>query len=370
MPFTWGRAIPLPSAPAVGSRAEHAPSSLLALAALICVPGPARAECEAASADVSWVRGPGAETCPTAAEIRSEVARRLGRSIGAPGEGKAIEVTVEKTGDGWAARIVAAGCGGERAVRELTSAAPTCEAIASAAVLVIALAVDPQAALAPPPAPAETDSPVPPAPTVAAVAPPAAPVRPRRPPPAEAPAPAPVAAAPDPGVETRLTLRGVGAAGLLPAFAPGIAWSGEWRFSRWLSASTGLLFLPEQPARDPTFAFGMTAGWAGACSDVFQLAGRLAAGPCVRFLAGTIHAVVRTHPSIVGSGPGQRAWAGASAGGRVLVRVAGPLLVEAGVEALAPFTRHAFELRDAPEPVFLQPPITALLYIGAGLAFP
>lgn len=347
----------------------------------------AQAECPAASADVSWVRLAGAESCPGAAAIRGEVARRIGQAIGSPGDGKIVEAVVQGSPGRWSVRIATSGCGTDPAVREIESDAPTCEPISSAAVLVIALAIDPGAALAPPappassaapaaapaassaapaPAPAASDS-TPPAPP-----PTASPGPPQRPPATRPRPPAGARAAPSvpaPSVETRFTLRGLATFGLLPAAAPGIAWSSEWRIPPWLVLSTGVFYLPEQPAEDPTFAFGMTAGWAGLCADFLRV-WRITIAPCARLLGGAIHAVVRTHPTIVGTDPGQRAWAGASLGARAAARIAGPVQVELGSDVIAPITRHEFGLRDDPEPIFLQPPVTLALFAGIGVAFP
>lgn len=354
----------------------HRPAALAALAVtpLLAGGGTAYAECVPTSADLSWVRLSGAEGCPGAAAIRAEVVRRIGKDIGSPGEGKVIEAVVERLEGRWSVRIATSGCGAERTVRELTSDAPTCEPLASAAVLVIALTVDPGAALAPPVPPRgnKTDSiqaSAPGAPTPAAPPPDATTKPARRPAPERPPAAPDARTTPPPGIETRVTWRGLLAMGLLPGVAPGLAWSAEWRIPPWLVVSSGLFHLPEQPAPDPTFAFGMTAGWVGLCGDLLRFS-RIEVAPCARFLAGSIHAVVRTHPTIIGTGPGQRAWAGASAGARLGARIAGPVRAEVGADLIVPITRHAFVLRDEPEPVFLQPEVTGAIYLGVGVAFP
>ena len=132
--------------------------------------------------------------------------------------------------------------------------------------------------------------------------------------------------------------------------------------------TSGLSWLPEQRAADPTFAFGMTAGWMGACADLLR-SRAVSLGPCGRILAGAIHAVLYTDPEVTPTDPGARAWVGVGAGARIAVRVLGPLRVEAGLDLVAPLTRHAFTLKDAPEPAFLQPPVTGTLFLGAGLGF-
>ncbi|UQA56756.1 hypothetical protein [Polyangium aurulentum] len=332
-------------------------SLALVVAALSFTASPAHAECAREAADVSWVRLAGAEACPDAGAIRTEVARRLGTEIGAKGEGRSIEAVVEGKPGAYSARIHIRGCGAPEAERTITSEAATCTPIANAATLVIALAIDPEAALRPP---AEEPAPTPPKP--APTPPKATPPKPRAAP-EIAPAPPP-----EPRVETAVTLRGLATVGLLPKVAPGVAWSAEWRPHPIFVVTSGLSWLPEQRADDPTFAFGMTAGWVGACADLLRTT-NVSLGPCARILAGAIHAVLYTDPEVTPTDPGARAWVGLGAGARVAVRVVGPLRVEAGLDLVAPLTRHAFSLRDASAPVFLQPPLTGALFLGAGVAF-
>src|SRR5262245_29303542 len=83
----------------------------LIVAAGALIPGAARADCAREATDLSWVRMSGAESCPPAASVRADVARRLGKEIGAPGEGRAIEVVVRGRPGEWSAEIRTRGCG-------------------------------------------------------------------------------------------------------------------------------------------------------------------------------------------------------------------------------------------------------------------
>ena len=367
-----------------GARTQAGPlprgASALLVASLALIPAAARAECVPGAADVSWVRLEGAESCPTAARIRAEVARRLETTIGGPGEGRSIDVVVQGGPGSWTAKIRTRGCGAPEAVREIASKSLTCEAITNAATLVIALAIDPVAALraprgadAPPASARAADAPTPAAPaassalTAPAMAPAAAPWQPApaRPPLDRVPAISPPAA---PHVETTVSVRGLATAGLLPAVGLGLAWSAEWTVTPLLTLTTGLAWLPERRTADPTYGFGMTAGWVGACAEVLRLRS-VVLGPCGRLLAGTIDAVLYTNPAVTPTAPGGRAWGGLGAGLRLAVRVVGPLRAEAGVDLLAPLTRHAFALANPTRPIFQQPPVTGALSLGAGVSF-
>lgn len=331
--------------------------------ALALHPASARAECSPGAADVSWVRLEGAEICPTAARIRADVARRLEIEIGGRGEGRSIDAVVQGGPGRWTAQIRTRGCESPEAVREITSKALTCDSIASAATLMIALAIDPSAALRPP---RIAEEPLPPA---------------RRAPdllPLPLPAPLPLSpprerlpatpALPTAHVETTVTLRGLATAGLLPVVGAGVAWSAEWSVTPLLTLTSGLAWIPERRMADPTYGFSMTAGWIGACAELLRRRS-VALGPCGLLLAGAIDAVLYTNPAVTPTAPGSRAWGGLGAGLRLAVRAVGPLRVEAGVDLVAPLTRHAFALENPTRPIFQQPPVTGSLFLGAGVAF-
>ncbi|MFT3770423.1 MAG: hypothetical protein QM820_33770 [Minicystis sp.] len=349
--------------------AQGSSCALLGAALALC-PAAARAECLPGAADVSWVRLEGAESCPAAARIRADVARRVGTAVGGPGEGRSIDAVVQGGPGRWTAQIRTRGCGAEEAVREITSKAPTCEPIASAATLVIALAIDPSAALGPPRA---AEAPAPAAPRLPPFPPPAPPqLPPPWPPqaPVAAPPPAPVAAPPPPTarVEATVTLRGLATVGLLPVIGLGLALSAEWSVTPLVTVTTDLAWLPERRMANPTYGFGMTVGSMGACLEVLRFT-TVSLGPCGRVLGGAIDAVLYTNPAITPVAPGQRAWAGLGVGARLAVRVVGPLRAEAGLDAIAPLTRYAFALEKPATPVFQQPPVTGALFLGAGVTF-
>lgn len=98
-------------------------------------------------------RGPGAESCPEAAEVRAAVVKRLGFD---PFEDEA-DVTmicrVERDGDGPLRADIQMVADGRQvaARRQLASASADCAELAAAVALAIAIAVDPRRAEPPPP---------------------------------------------------------------------------------------------------------------------------------------------------------------------------------------------------------------------------
>jgi hypothetical protein len=136
------------------------------LAPWLALAGTARAE---ASAQHSWTRGEGAETCATRAEIARRVAARLGRDpfvVRAGEDSLALEGLVDRApGGAYRARIYAepAGCASApcpRVVRELTGDAASCASLDGAVVLALALTIDPSRAREPsPPAPRAPSAP-------------------------------------------------------------------------------------------------------------------------------------------------------------------------------------------------------------------
>ncbi|WP_437537521.1 hypothetical protein WME79_18450 [Sorangium sp. So ce726] len=351
-------------------------SLLCACAAL--APAAAHAECARGAADVSWVRLEGAaERCPSARQVRAEIARRLGRELATTGGGASIEAVVKGTPGAWSAEIRSVGCdGAPLTARKLESSAATCEAITSAATLVIALAVDPTAPLAAPAAPPPAQGSPSPGPPEAP--PPGAPrpEPPRRAPaepatqvdaPRPAPPPLPDAEqAPRPGLS--VTLRGLATTGILPVVWPGVAWSAGWSVAPRWTITSGMLWLPEQRAPDPAFAFGLTAGWLGVCAEALRT-GRLSLGACVHVLGGAVHAVIHEHPTVLPVDPGARLWVSPSVGTRLAVRAVGPLRLETGIDVHFPLTRYRFQLQGNERPAFEQPVMAGALFGGAGIAF-
>ncbi|WP_437625750.1 hypothetical protein [Sorangium sp. So ce1151] len=343
-----------------------------AVAAVGAAVAPAAAlaeECDRAAADVSWVRLEGAEgKCPSASQIRAEVSRRLGRELVTSGKVTSIEAVVQGQPGAWSAQVRTEGCdGAPPTVRAIADHGMSCDGIVAAVTQIIVLAVDPDAELASPAAPPEPPAPEPPPPPP----PPPAATKPPEPPfpwPAET-RPAPPAPAPSPQpAGLSLTWRGFASVGLVPSPGAGLALAGEWALLPRLTLETGTLWLPEQHATDPTFAFGLTAGWLGACAEAIR-SRTVAFGLCGRLLVGAVYAVIDEDERYVPTDPGARAWVSASAGARLGFRILGPLQLETGIDLFIPMTRYSFQLEGERPVPFEQPVVAGAAFGGVGVTF-
>src|SRR5262249_50106500 len=156
---------------------------------------------------------------------------------------------------------------------EIAGAASTCAAVGAAAVIAIAVAIDPEAATrlaATPPAPAPAPA-TPPAPIAAArlladVA-------------SSLGAAATPALAPPPRRTSRrrdspfgaASAAGVASFGLLPGAAFGVSVAADVTLVGPLALAVGATFWPETRAADGRFAFGLAAGWLAACATALRL---------------------------------------------------------------------------------------------------
>jgi hypothetical protein len=295
----------------------------------------------------AWVRDESAEHCPDGPAIAREVARRLGRDPFAAADAPSIEASVRRDGPRWTARLVVRDAtDASLGVREFTSDAADCAPIAAAITLGVALSIDPAAALRPPPPPTPpTPAPTPPAPRV--VRPPETPWSRR----------------------AGVSLRALGAVGLLPSVAPGVALAAEGPIAGRLRWSVGLLYLPDSGlvTSRGSFAFGLVAAQLAPCLDLWRVP-RASLTGCVGVELGALRSVVlRGDPSTVG----ERPWAAAFAGVRLRARLLGPLAGELGVEAVAPLVRDRFfEGGPTRETAFQQGVLAGVAFAGLGIQFP
>jgi hypothetical protein len=332
-----------------------------------------------------WVRGERTESCAGRDAIAQAVTQRLGKNVFGEPATRSIEAVLQHEGDLWEAHIYVREADGRlNGSRILTSRTATCASIEAAATLAIALAIDPESALrpAPPPLPSSASptaaSPVPPPPLAPALVAPCAsteaPPPPPPPPPPRPPLPCPVerpcppsAASPAPASSrAAVALRAVAAFGLLPAPSPGLALSTELTAVRFVHATAGVLYLPEQPAAGGDFAFGLTAAWLGACARPWDSL-RTSLSACVSALAGGMHSVVY---GLEPTHPGERAWAGGSLGAVFRVRPVGPLEVEVGADLVIPFTRYQYAVESQATNVFQQGAVAGVGFVGAGMSIP
>jgi len=314
---------------------------------------------------LAWARGQGADFCASPAEIEDLVAKRLSTAPFSNLARRSIEAIVEHTEHGWRVRIQVREGSNLVGTRELTSDTPDCEAVQSAAVLAIALVIDPNAKLsadpvqppivvsseAPPPAP-----PPPPPPTTVTSAVPAQPITPKPPPPSQ---PCEVV----PQGQASLSMRGAVAAGLVPDASPAVELVGKMPLgSSWSWLAQSLVVAESQPD-DERFSFGLAAFGLGAC---YHEGESITVGVCASGWLGStwavVHALTPTHP-------GGRAYMAISVGPMLRMNLAGPVDVELGADLFVPLKRRAFTVTGWDEPVWRQPTVGGWGWGGLGLHF-
>ena len=308
---------------------------------------------------LEWIRGEGADECPSGATMAAEITRRLGRDPFASDAAVAIEVALRREGTAWTAHIQARGeSGAITAARDLRSEAPTCASLASAVALAVALTIDPEAGQAPAPAPVPVSAPV------SASVPVSVPVP--VPVPVSAPVRAPVSApAPAPSVRSVWVARLDVTRGLLPHVSPGPALVGRFEIRAPVSIAAGIRWLPDGSTSDGAFAFGMTSGWVGPCVDALRR-GPVALGLCWNLLAGEIHAVVEDTRQ---ADPGGKAWFATSGSAHATWRFADPVGAELGLEALAPLGPYELDAKGCDVVVFRQTSLVGIVSLGVAMTF-
>jgi hypothetical protein len=158
--------------------------------------------------------------------------------------------------------------------------------------------------------------------------------------------------------------------GLVPHPALGVALAGRVRVANRVDVAAGLMWIPEARIPDGAFAVGLSAVRLGVCVAPWE-APPFALLGCADFLAGATHASARD-ASVAPAG--ERGWFAASLSSRFAARVAGPLLVEVGADAVVPFVRDTFVSArvlpgDDHRNAFQQAAVAGLFHAGAGVSF-
>jgi hypothetical protein len=281
--------------------------------------------------------------------MRRAIAQRLGRDPFGHEPGPLIEAVASREGEVWKARISARTSAGELVgSRELGSRAATCESLAAAAALAIALVIDPEA-VERAEAMRTATKPVPTAPPAVAAS------RRDQPPPARSPL-------------AWVDLRAIASTGLLPGFAPGVTLGADLELARWLALSAALAYWPEQKADgrpNGAVGVGLSAASLVACAEPVALP-PFGTALCAGALLGSIHTVVY---ELIPTAPGDRLWSALSAGVRVYAPRETPVRVSLAFDALAPLTRHRFTVGGQPGTVFRQHALALSAQLGLGLHF-
>ncbi len=317
---------------------------------------------------LSWVRAEGAEACPTGRVLATEVERRLGRAVFDVAADRSFEVEVTRFGNTYRSDVYVRDAAGTAiGHRSLQSDEPGCSALVNATALAIALVIDPEAAARGPAAKPASAAFAPPTEPAPAVAPPAAP------PTAPAALPAPQSemrlSAPPPRPLLTLSARAQVTGGLVAATSPGFELSFTARpGARW-GFAIGASYALSQTASVGIGAldFGLTRASALVTFDVAQskhVRLVLLGGPTL----GAFHLAVRK-PAPVTS-PGDYWFVAAELGGNLQVAVTDGSFVELGGALLAPLLRQQFLVRRQTEPVWSEPALAGLAFLGVGALFP
>jgi hypothetical protein len=344
--------------------------------AVLCLCSTANAQVEPKKATaayaLSFVRGAGAEGCPSRQELEREVSTRLGHSPFESASSRSIEILTERTPEGYRSVVSVLDQDGKLLGRRvLVGEESTCAPIFSATALAVALLIDPDAALSRDSRANEAvgrfDADEAPAPR--AVEPPPPPL-PRSPPPAQSP-PMVVLPPPAPAARDDLTVvvgaDAVAAVGLVPETSPGVDIGFHARPARPWGFSLSALYVSKGAAEVQgrtvdvsvtTFATALTLSAVETRSlRVLGDAG---------LLAGILHASVRQGQAL---GIGDHPFLAAGLGLRAEVRVAGGLVLAARIGGVVPLVRRDLSVDDTEETIWQQPAIAALGSLGAGWAF-
>jgi len=318
---------------------------VIVLVGLATAPALAEPPPDAGHVYLSWVRLAGAESCPDVRQIADDVTGRLGWNPFRESPTQFIEAQIRREGS-WVAEIfLRDASGASRGTRVFTSNAPTCASLASVVALSIAIVIDPDVMIR-----RFSDDEL-----WSAAGTPAPGPRPERAP---------------PGARGVLFALGGAGFGLLPRVSPGFGLGGEVRLTLRLALRAGGLVLPEArtPAPDENFAFGLSAGWLGACFDAVAREA-VAVGVCAAGLGGVLHAVVY-YPEA--TRPGERALWAATGGLRVAVRLSSRVEAQIGGDGVLVLNRRQFAVDGRPpgmDVAWDQPAAAALLWGALGVRF-
>ncbi len=312
----------------------------IACAALLAA-SPAAAQEPLRAVTFSWVRGDGADRCPSPADMMSAVRARVGRDPFSPASRTSAEASVERVADRWRARLLFRDAQGDVILRrDLDDASPDCDTIAVAVAVSVTLALaptPPQAPLVDP----ETARPPPPPP-----APPRPPATRARP---------------------RLTLAGEALVGPLPGVAFGAVARIEGAVLPHASLYGSVAFEPQvRTGASGEWAFGMTRASLGVCAHGSPLAWLTLAG-CGGAAAGLTHAVTY---GLAPLEPGNYPWVAAVVDLRGAARLVGPLRIDLGAATSLAFVRNDFVVTTparAPTSVHAQALLSLAVSVGLGL---
>ena len=293
--------------------------------------------------DFEWLAPEG---CPSAGFVRTEIDSLLG---GTARDRARQDLTVQATVERGALWLVTLETRSGTTAGHRTIEAVTCQALASATALIVALMIDPEAVAARAGKVKEKEP---------------------SPPPATVPEPAP----PPPRTErATFGLAGIVAAGNLGVLpAPDVGIGAEiglvrrhWRAE--LRASYGLRNVRSDPLTDASGAYGRFRVFAGTLAGCWMmLRAAVDLGPCAEAEFGVVHGE--------GVGPIEVAsqytpWFGLGAGGLVILKATSWLHFPLHADAVVPLWRPNFTFRYVDNPIFRAWPVGGRLTAGVEVQF-
>lgn len=278
---------------------------------------------------LAWIRGDGAESCPSIEALEAEVIARLRRDPFQRPFTQSIEAFIRRDDEGvWVLELRNRSGDGELVgSRRFVSRAADCSTLADVVSLSVSLAIDPDENETPeaPPVPVQSD-----------------------------------------GRQMRFRVGAVLASDMVPGFSVGPELRFDVQLVGPLYLSTGMLFVPERRSEEsPEFGFGLSAASTGLCARA-QF-GRAFLGGCASLSLGAIHAVVYERAPLQ---PGAQLYAAADLSVEASVQVVGPLFLAAEIGASLPFRRYRFFVEGDDSTVFQHGFALPRLTLALGVHFP
>lgn len=298
--------------------------------------------------------------CPKRSDLLEDLGRRVEPAWRTGTDPRTFNVHIERLPDGsFSGKLEVTGP--ERELEERTFEAETCDAVSSALVVFIAIALDPAFARAHEPEPMPVPSIEEP---VQRTAPPPPPPRQSAP----APAPAPLARRPVDAWEWTSSV------GVFYLRTPLDAWGprvdaelartfGGSRVSPALRVSWGSAEFQTHPTAGGTATFLIRAARASACARLDLAPAPVVVAPCAGFEQGSLRASSSDLPLV---GHASSSWSAMAGLARASLRVLPWLAIEGEVGLAIPFSRPAFALSEPFRIIYR--PSRVLFTAGAGLA--
>jgi hypothetical protein len=317
----------------------RARTGLLSLAFMFC--GLARTSLalaqEGGSFDFAWLAPEG---CPSAGTVQTEIDGLLGGPASERArESLSVRATVER-GTLWLVTLETrlGSAAGHRTIE-----AVTCQALASATALIVALMIDPDAVAA---RAKRGNEPEP------------------NPPPAAPPPPAPRATFGLVGLGATSTLGVLPGPDVGPTATLGLV-RGHWRAE--LRGTYGLREVRSDPLADASGAYGSFRFFAGTLVGCWLVSGAVAEwGPCAEAEVGAVR----------GEGVGQlqvasetTPWFGLGAGGAVIIKATSWLHFPLRAGAVVPLWRPSYVFRNVDSPIFRAWPVGVRLAVSGEVRF-